>query len=111
MHHPEKHLAPADEPLEPMAPYRDDAHPLGILPHQLRGFIGTFAVVQSKGLAFKHCTACSPSVCGQYRSDPFGTLASACNDARYLERVSGLEAFQRETEQMIADFDLEYVDF
>lgn len=38
-------------------------HPLGIMPHQVRGFIAHYAQLVVTGHAFDKCTACSATVC------------------------------------------------
>ena len=36
--------------------------PLGALPHQLRGFLSTWGVIQPRSDAFESCTACSYAI-------------------------------------------------
>eukprot|EP00960_Hanusia_phi_P077810 768744-Hanusia_phi.AAC.4 len=42
---------------------------MGILPHQIRGFLSTFSNVVVHGRPFKHCTACSAAVRGGRREE------------------------------------------
>ena len=63
LHHPLKHHAPADEKMPPMASARTPTKPLGCLPHQLRGYLSTFGIIQPLGNAFEHCTACTFIYC------------------------------------------------
>lgn len=52
-------LAPADQGTS----LTDNTeHPLGIMPHQVRGFIAHYAQLVVTGHAFDKCTACSPTV-------------------------------------------------
>ena len=50
---------------------------------------------------------CRRSTCAQileaYRSDPFSLVQSACEDAKYLERVTGLDKLEEETEALLAE--------
>lgn len=77
----------------------------GRLPHQIRGFLSTFASVQPVAYAFEHCTACNPSVCAEFKRNGFGFVRKACADAAELGRVSGLEAFQAECDALALGFE------
>ncbi len=64
-------LAPADKEASVL---ENTEHPLGILPHQVRGFVAHFAQLVVMGHAFNKCTACSSIVRTQYfsaRVDPW----------------------------------------
>jgi hypothetical protein len=52
-------LAPADKEASVL---ENTEHPLGILPHQVRGFVAHFAQLVVMGHAFNKCTACSSIV-------------------------------------------------
>ena len=41
-------------------------------------------------------------IIGAYRTDPFALVESACDDAKYLERLTGLDKLEEETEKMLA---------
>ena len=43
------------------------ASPLGVVPHQIRGFLVGFQQQLFAGPAFSQCTACSPTVVRQWR--------------------------------------------
>lgn len=103
LHHPLKHHAPADEKVPAMCHAQTPTKPLGCLPHQLRGYLSTFGIIQPLGNAFTQCTACSPQVCELYLSGGFNFLKSVCHDATYLEEVSGLTAFHAATEARLAE--------
>jgi hypothetical protein len=45
------------------------ASPLGLVPHQIRGFLVGFQQQLFAGPAFSQCTACSPTVVRQWRHD------------------------------------------
>lgn len=99
-HHPLKHRAPADPQAPPMASVRESSKPLGVLPHQIRGFMSTFGVVQPMCSAFAHCTACSPAVCAEFEQRGFDFVERACNDFGHLELVSGLTDFKAKTDMI-----------
>ncbi|KAG0655939.1 Autophagy protein 7 [Rhodotorula mucilaginosa] len=77
--------------------------PLGIVPHQIRGFLGNFDALKITGQAYDRCTGCSEAIIGAYRTDPFALVESACDDAKYLERLTGLDKLEEETEKMLAE--------
>lgn len=67
-------LAPADQGTS----LTDNTeHPLGIMPHQVRGFIAHYAQLTVTGHAFDKCTACSPTV-RTYLSQPCTLFCSLC---------------------------------
>lgn len=71
---------------------------LGIIPHQIRGFLSSFSQFLPTCLSYKHCTACSESVIDLYRSEGIDFLVKVFNDVGYLEEVSGLKAIHEETD-------------
>lgn len=85
LHHPMAHHAPASSAIS-----LSDSVPsaLGVLPHQIRGTLSHMSTVQLEGIAFAHCTACSPQVIEGVE------LLQAMRDPLYLEKVSGLTALK-----------------
>ena len=57
--------APAPPPgKDSQQPQREDeGSVLGLVPHQLRGFLAQFRNVQIVGAAYDRCTGCSETVC------------------------------------------------
>jgi hypothetical protein len=51
----------ADSNAEQYIP-NNDSSPLGLLPHQIRGFLGQFSNMLIAGKAYDRCTACSETV-------------------------------------------------
>ncbi|KAK5137943.1 hypothetical protein LTR08_005739 [Meristemomyces frigidus] len=51
-------------PAPPTDPSVRGAHPLGTVPHMLRGFMSTWQTVQMGGQAYDCCAACSPRILG-----------------------------------------------
>ncbi|KAI1287021.1 Ubiquitin-like modifier-activating enzyme ATG7 [Halotydeus destructor] len=84
-------------PLGPDAPTftnEDDNEPemcLGIVPHQIRGFLSRFQNILPSTAAFKYCTACSPLVISAYANEGFPFLLRAFNDPGFLEEMTGLK--------------------
>ena len=95
-HHPLAHGAPAD------AHAAEPSTPLGLVPHQLRGFLPTFRTDLLTGEAFSCCVACSERVVVDgYRADGFAFLLRAFNEPDFLEIFSGLRELHKQAEAAI----------
>ncbi|GJN92628.1 hypothetical protein Rhopal_005663-T1 [Rhodotorula paludigena] len=79
------------------------ASPLGIVPHQIRGFLARFENLKITGQAYDRCTGCSQAILSAYRTDAFDLVQRACEDAKYLERLTGLDKLEEETEKMLTE--------
>ncbi|GJJ75972.1 ubiquitin-like modifier-activating enzyme ATG7 [Entomortierella parvispora] len=105
LHHPEGIRAPADK-----ADNDDEraqevfGSALGLLPHQIRGFLSRFKNLLISGQAYDRCTACSNAVLTEYEQEGFGFLMKVFQDAKYLEDVTGLTKMKEESE----DLDMEW---
>lgn len=86
LQHPLRGSAPA--PLSPTEDRGD--HPLGVVPHQIRGYLSNFQNLVIKGNPYDCCSACSPRVLRAYRSDDWQFLKRALNQKGYVEELSGL---------------------
>lgn len=73
----------------PQAEDRGD-HPLGIVPHQIRGFLSSFQNMVIRGRSYDCCSACSDRVVDAYKQDAWGFLKRALNEKGYVEELSGL---------------------
>ncbi|KAM9325430.1 ubiquitin-like modifier-activating enzyme ATG7 [Gastrophryne carolinensis] len=72
---------------------------LGLVPHQIRGFLSRFDNVLPVSLAFDKCTACSSKVIEQYEKDGFQFLAKVFNSSHsFLEDLTGLTLLHQETQ-------------
>ncbi|XP_042303406.1 ubiquitin-like modifier-activating enzyme ATG7 [Sceloporus undulatus] len=72
---------------------------LGLVPHQIRGFLSRFDNVLPVSLAFDKCTACSPKVLEQYEREGFNFLAKVFNSSHsFLEDLTGLTLLHQETQ-------------
>lgn len=120
-------VAPAGGAQRDQAAEEEAGSPLGIVPHQIRGFLGNFDALKITGQAYNRCTGCSDAVrrflrsiarrqrgrdadeepdgqiLAAYRSDAFGLVEKACEDAKYLEELTGLDKLGAETEKMLAE--------
>jgi len=64
------------------------ASPLGMVPHQLRGFVAQFSTLMLKNPAFARCTACSATITAKFQEQGFEFLMKVCRWLRCL-RVAG----------------------
>ncbi|XP_052284162.1 ubiquitin-like modifier-activating enzyme ATG7 isoform X2 [Dreissena polymorpha] len=104
LQHPERGCAPADTGDTDTG--SDTDCPLGLVPHQIRGFLSRFQQILPASRAFDKCTACSHKVIEVFRSEGFEFLLKAFNEPHYLEDLTGLTAMHQETAQAeVWDFD------
>jgi ubiquitin-like modifier-activating enzyme ATG7 len=78
---------------------------LGLVPHQLRGFLAQFRNLHIVGAAYDRCTGCSETVLKAYETEGFAMLLKAFNDQKYLETLTGLDALYAEGEQALESID------
>jgi len=72
---------------------------LGLVPHQIRGFLSRFDNVLPVSLAFDKCTACSSKVLDQYEREGSNFLAKVFNSSHsFLEDLTGLTLLHQETQ-------------
>ncbi|XP_075997157.1 ubiquitin-like modifier-activating enzyme ATG7 [Genypterus blacodes] len=72
---------------------------LGLVPHQIRGFLSRFDNVLPASLAFDKCTACSPIVLEHYEKEGFQFLSNVFNSTHsFLEDLTGLTLLHQETQ-------------
>ncbi|CAO3677279.1 unnamed protein product [Umbelopsis ramanniana] len=77
LHHKLGANAPADTAADDTEP-NEDSSPLGILPHQIRGFLGNFNNMLIAGKSYDRCTACSETV--SHITSHLHCLLSTLND-------------------------------
>lgn len=82
-------------------------HPLGILPHTLRGFLSTFTNVPLIGHPYDCCSACSPRILEAYEKDGWDFVKRALGEKGYVEELSGLAEVQKRAEEAMAGMDIE----
>ena len=107
--HPHGAMAPA--PIvnassgEPDASHAGSAGCLGVVPHQIRGSLGTFGNRLLSGPAFDRCIACSPAVLDAFRRDEFDFVLRALVNPTVLEDLTGLTELKRAAEDFSVDWD------
>ncbi|PYH84944.1 E1-like protein-activating [Aspergillus uvarum CBS 121591] len=99
--HPLGAAAPAQNPRN----HDQGDHPLGLLPHQIRGFLSTFENVSVVGRNYKYCSACSDNIVETFKRDGWNFVHRALDEAGYLEELSGLKEVQASAEASLADID------
>ena len=80
---------------------------LGLVPHQLRGFLAQFRTLLVTGAAYDRCTGCSETVLRAYETGGFGVLLRAFNEGGYLEGLTGLDKLYEEGEGAMESVDWE----
>ena len=65
-------------------------HPLGIVPHQIRGFLSSFQNIVTHGKRYNHCSACSEDILRAFSEGGWEFVERALNNTGYVEEVSGL---------------------
>ena len=65
-------------------------HPLGLVPHQIRGYLSNFQNIMIKGKNYECCSACSDKITGAYKSQGWQFVRKALNEKGFVEDLSGL---------------------
>ncbi|WAR54291.1 hypothetical protein PtB15_3B805 [Puccinia triticina] len=73
---------------------------LGLVPHQIRGFLAKFENLKLVGPAYDKCTGCSHKVINEYEKSKFSMLLQAFNDPKYLENLTGLSQLYEDSQQV-----------
>ncbi|KAF9975025.1 Autophagy protein 7 [Actinomortierella ambigua] len=109
LHHPDGPRAPADTSnpdRENQDAWQEQTSTvLGVLPHQIRGFLGRYQNMLIAGQAYDRCTACSDAILDAYEKEGFGFLYKVFADAKHLEDVSGLTKMKEESENLEMEWD------
>jgi ubiquitin-like modifier-activating enzyme ATG7 len=85
-------------------------HPLGLVPHQLRGFLSTFSTIQIVGSPYPQCSACSEPILNGYHTGGWTFVKRALSEKGWVEEISGLAEVQRKAEELDAEVDWEEED-
>ncbi|KAI9782667.1 MAG: Autophagy protein 7 [Peltula sp. TS41687] len=80
-------------------------HPLGLVPHQIRGYMYNFQNLLIRGKAYDCCSACSDRVVDAYRMAGWEFVKRALNEPDYVAELSGLAEVQRAAEKAAADIE------
>lgn len=86
LQHPQGAAAPAPTSHQ----IERDEHPLGIVPHQIRGFLSNFENLSVTGKSYPSCSACSDKVVSAYNEQGWDFVRRALNEQGYVEELSGL---------------------
>jgi len=101
LQHPLKHSAPAPQPRQGVTLERDPPdHPLGLVPHQVRGYVSTFQNMVIRGQSYDSCSACSPKILDAFRTDGWSFVKKALEEKNYVAELSGLAEVQRRAEEL-----------
>ncbi|KAL4801393.1 hypothetical protein BDV18DRAFT_149322 [Aspergillus unguis] len=84
---------------------KDNGHPLGVVAHQIRGFLSTFENLSVVGRSYKCCSACSKNVINEYKKEGWNFVQRALNEKEYVEELSGLKEVQETAEANLADIE------
>lgn len=112
LQHPLRQQAPAPlsrtepPPVAPSAsPTENPTHPLGLLPHTIRGYLSRFDNLLVKGHAYDCCSACSPAILARYEEQGWDFVRRACDERGFVEEVSGLAEVQRRAEEAMREIE------
>ncbi|KAI0509445.1 hypothetical protein F5B22DRAFT_331070 [Xylaria bambusicola] len=109
LQHPLGHHAPA--PVSSSAATQEadttDEYALGIVPHQIRGFLNRFQNLVIRGQSYPCCSACSPPIISAYRNEGWEFVKHALENKDYVAELSGLAEVQRKAEAMAGEIDWE----
>jgi len=78
---------------------------LGLLPHQIRGYVTHFSNLIMKAPAFDRCPACSPVVVKEFSERGWDFILQACNNPQYLEEITGLSKLYEDAPDIDWDID------
>ncbi|KAJ3163130.1 Autophagy protein 7 [Geranomyces michiganensis] len=107
LNHPLRANAPAPPASASNNPSAPTPTPLGLVPHQIRGFLTHFSNLLITGPAYDRCTACSAVIVDMYRKDGAAFVRRVVEDPGLLEEVTGLRAMKEEADAQDVDWDVE----
>jgi ubiquitin-like modifier-activating enzyme ATG7 len=102
LQHPQGNRAPASPATFPTEPLPLGSSILGLVPHQVRGFVSHLQNLILSGEQFECCSACSKKVIEHYREHGIEFIRKAVSESDYLDNVTGL-ADLRTSEQARID--------
>jgi len=104
LHHPLKEYCGADVAQDMSG---ETASVLGLVPHQIRGFLSHFNTLLITGNAYDKCTACSAKVVEEYRAKGFAFLLEVFNNPSYLEDLTGLTELKQATQDISIEWEVD----
>ncbi|KAL1846043.1 Autophagy protein 7 [Paecilomyces lecythidis] len=99
LQHPKGAAAPAAQEET------ENEHPLGLVPHQIRGFLSNFSNISVVGRSYDCCSACSDNIVEAYKADSWEFVKRALNEKGYVDELSGLKEVQRQAEAAADDIE------
>ncbi|VDC02149.1 unnamed protein product [Peniophora sp. CBMAI 1063] len=105
LQHPLGQHAPPPPANAAIEPGEEHNGVLGLVPHQLRGYLAQFRTLPVVGAAYSRCTACSETVLHAYEREGFSMLRRAFDEPGYLEQLTGLDKMKEETEAALEAVD------
>lgn len=109
LQHPLGGLAPAPKPISSGTPgtvsYERDPpeHPLGLVPHQIRGFLASWNNMIISGQSYDCCSACSKRVVDAYKDGGWEFVKKVLTEKDYITELSGLAEVHRKAEEAADD--------
>jgi len=92
------------------SPFDETPTPLGLIPHQIRGFLTHFNNLLVVGQKFSQCTACSKTVIDEYKKGGVEFVQKVISQSGYLEHLTGLDELHKEGELLNCDWDDDDID-
>lgn len=110
LQHPLKGLAPVppssdDSSTSSSEPAHGALNTSKGVPHQIRGFLGTYDTLKISGQSYDCCSACSAPVRRAWSQDGWEFVKRALNDPAYVEELSGLADVKRKAEELDLELD------
>jgi ubiquitin-like modifier-activating enzyme ATG7 len=84
---------------------------LGLVPHQIRGFLTHFNQLLLVAYAYPHCSACSESVLSKFDQQGISFLIDSLKNPISLEDLTGLTALKQATEASFHQWDEDSEEF
>lgn len=91
-----RHVSYVRDPLD---------HPLGIIPHQIRGFLASYQNMIISGKSYDCCSACSKKVVDAYKEGGWEFVKRALSEKDYVTELSGLAEVHRKAEAAAESLD------
>jgi ubiquitin-like modifier-activating enzyme ATG7 len=120
LHHEKKHKAPAPRQTSLQNAFSptdvssdaDSRSALGVIPHQIRGSLVTYTMMNCSVPSFQYCTGCSLPLIEAYKENKFDLVSKACDslDGSFLENLSGLMDFRMEADEKLAQMEDDWDD-
>jgi ubiquitin-like modifier-activating enzyme ATG7 len=85
--------------------------PLGIVPHQIRGFLAKFTNLILTGSGYDKCIACSDDILDAYRTQGHEFIKNVIKTPALLEDLTGLKRMKDESDKVDLDWDQGEEDF